>query len=258
MSEQTFVFDHMAETYDSDFSDTSIGEAQRKQVWDYLKRKELIIEDLECLELNAGTGVDADWMSGFGARVTATDKSSEMVAQIKVKNSNVMTAVVSFEQIESQFQGQKFDLIFSNFGGLNCIDKHALRDLGKGTRELLQSGGKAVFVVMPKYCIWEMVYFLLKLDFNKAFRRYKKGGEQFGDEMKIHYYNPKELREAFGNGFEVADSQAIGFFVPPSYLQPFFDRFPRVLKVLSKLDKWFARFLPAKLGDHYLIELRKV
>jgi methylase of polypeptide subunit release factors len=76
------------------------------------------------LELNAGTGSDAAYFADKGFLVHATDVADGMVNAIKEKAARLPERLtvqqLSFTELES-VEGAPFDLVFSNFGGLNCI-----------------------------------------------------------------------------------------------------------------------------------------
>ena len=69
-------FDIMAETYDADFTYTTIGALQRQQVWNHLQ--DILKKgapEMNILEINCGTGEDAIKLARLGHTVTATDRS---------------------------------------------------------------------------------------------------------------------------------------------------------------------------------------
>ena len=131
-------FDAVADDYDAQFTDTLIGRVQRGLVWAHL---ETVLEGgaKDVLELNCGTGEDARWMSEAGHRVFATDISPKMVQVTQSKLPQIDTAVVGLSDLGecSVLEGRKFDVIFSNFGGLNCVNPNALggmADLSRASR----------------------------------------------------------------------------------------------------------------------------
>ena len=50
-----------------------------------------------------------------------------------------------------------YDCIFSNFAGLNCTDK--LDQVLAGFDELLKPGGMVVLVILPRFCLWESLFY---------------------------------------------------------------------------------------------------
>jgi len=91
---------------------------------------------------------------------------------------------------------QKYDLVFSNFGGLNCVDKESLKNITLFISSILNDRGRIIFVLMPKICLWESFYFLLKLKFSSVFRRASTkplNVQLNGGNVRTFYYSPKEL-----------------------------------------------------------------
>ena len=79
------------------------------------------------LELNAGTGGDAVYLAQQGLEVHATDIAPGMVASIRDKiaryglQDRLTVEQRSFTDLAALPSGG-FDAIFSNLGGLNCIE----------------------------------------------------------------------------------------------------------------------------------------
>jgi len=153
-----------------------------------------------------------------------------------------------------------FDLIFSNFGGLNCLSPIRLELFFKNASELLSENGQLVLVIMPRDTKWEQSYFLAKADFRNVFRRKKNSviANVEGQKVLTYYYNPKETQAMACDYFDTDKISPIGFFVPPSYLEPFFSTRSKLFGVLetfeSRIKDW--SFL-AKHSDHYFMYLRK-
>ena len=121
------AFDTIAEEYDTSFTHSIIGRAQREIVWSYLEKTLPKNNNLNILELNCGTGEDALWFAKKGHKVLATDISEKMleIAKQKIANagfgSSVQTLQIDIKDIADVQIKEKFDLIFSNFGGINCL-----------------------------------------------------------------------------------------------------------------------------------------
>ena len=256
-------FDPSAQSYDDLFTYSEIGKFQRNIVWKYLEKYILTNTKLDILELNCGTGEDAVFFAQKGHRVIATDISSEMVAIAKQKSIDknvgqlINSQVCSVQEV-AQFKDQKFDLIFSNFGGLNCLDRNALIDSSKDFSHLLKKDGHFISVIMPEHCYMDSMYFLLKLQFNKIFRRATKDGLEVnvnGKLVKTFYYSPASFYEMFKEDFTFKKNVPVGLFVPPSFLENWYQKFSGIL---STLDNIFNRFDALSfVADHYLIDLEK-
>ncbi|MFY7988470.1 MAG: class I SAM-dependent methyltransferase [Flavobacterium sp.] len=253
-------FDSAAQNYDNHFTNSEIGKLQRNKV--YYQIKKYLINCKNILEINCGTGEDAIWMASQNLKVTATDISEKMieVAQSKSNLENLIIFQADINAISIQFKDKKFDSIFSNFGGLNCLTADELTFFFKNSTYILSEKGKLILVIMPKNTLWEKIYFLLKGKFETAFRRTKKVAfaNVDGTSVPTYYYNPKDIVNLTNVNFDCLEVKPIGFFIPPSYLEPFFKNkkgFLQFLNILeTKIKNW--SFL-SKYADHYLIILQK-
>jgi ubiquinone/menaquinone biosynthesis C-methylase UbiE len=258
-------FDHIASSYDSSFTRTPIGQLQRRQVWSYLEKTMLELKGLDILELNCGTGEDAVLFSEKGFNIVATDVSEEMlkVTQEKVQQYSMQNKISSqyldLDSFDDSLFEKKFDLVFSNFGGLNCINPESLQKLLSKLPSILSPEGRFVAVIMPKLCLWESLYFLFKLQFKNAFRRYTTGSVEAalqGAMVKTWYFRPTQVK-AWASKFNVVHVKPIGISLPPSYLHNFFTRHKYFLSFLNSLEKKLNRLsILAGAADHYLIDLQ--
>ena len=254
-------FDIAARTYDLDFTSSRIGSIQREQVRKHLEVLVNVKKKLNILELNCGTGADAAYMNKFGHKITATDISSEMIHVSKEKYSNTS---ITFQQqditkISPNTFHEKFDLIFSNFGGFNCLSKTELVRFLKIAPSLLEESGKLVLIIMPKYTLWEQVYFYLKGEKQKARRRKTNSfvlANVQGVDVKTWYFNPSEIIE-YSSNFNATKTKPIGFCVPPSYLEKSILGKRNILGILKGLDQFFNWSFLSKYADHFYIELEK-
>lgn len=259
------AFDQIANIYDQQFSYSEIGKLQRKEVWKYLDALLTTSDTLNILELNCGTGVDAIYMAKKGHKVLATDISGEMVKATLRKVSHhglkdkVSVLQLGFDQLDEWFVGQRFDLVVSNFGGLNCIDSTALQRLAYDITGLLNPGGRFVAVVMPEKCMMETMYFSSKFRFKEAFRRSSSNpvmADLSGTGVATWYHSPKKVKRIFSGAFQQVQTKPIGFLVPPSYTEPFFSKHGWLLKMLDRGEQMLHGISGlSALSDHYLIDL---
>ncbi len=259
-------FDHIARFYDLSFTNTVIGQLQRKRVWRCLEEVIPELDGLEILELNCGTGEDAVLFGDRGFNIVATDISEEMlkVTQQKVRQYSLQHKISShyldLDAFDETIFNKKFDLIFSNFGGINCISPEALQKLLKKIPAILEPGGRFVAVIMPRHCLWETLYFLLKFQIKKAFRRWTKSEvpvDLNGMTLKTWYYQPREIKRWAKAGFTLVNKMPVGFSVPPSYLEKFFSRRKRWLFWHYALEKKISRFsFLSGFADHFIIDLK--
>lgn len=256
-------FDEMAESYDREFTSSRIGKIQREQVWQYLNKFLPSYNKLDILELNCGTGIDAIKFASMGHRVLACDISEEML-KIAEQNrpanqKNIEFKVLDINKLTTDSPA-KYDLIFSNFGGLNCLNNKEIGVLLNKLPLLIKPGGCFIAVIMPKNCIVEMLYFILKFQFRNAFRRLKRHGIEVnlkGRKSMVYYYNPSYFKRVLKPNWTEKGRRGIGFAVPPSYLESFFSKRTYLLNVLKYIDDKVAPLsFSALFSDHFLIDFK--
>ena len=260
-------FDVSAPNYDAEFTTSAIGKMQREQVYFALQVNKLVKSKSKILEINCGTGEDAIWLANHGHSVLATDASEEMIRVAKQKASGLNKLDLQFQQAEfsalnTKYSTQKFDLIFSNFGGLNCVNKTVFKQLMEDFYSLLNPDGKLIFVIMGRKCFWERMYFLFKGNNKKAFRRMSQSAISAelgnGAKQNTFYFSPSEIRSIAEPNFKLLSTKPIGLFVPPSYLNKFFLNKKYLLLFLFQMEKLFSPFsFLSDYADHYLIYLKK-
>ena len=269
-------FDAVAREYDATFTHTAVGRLLRLRVWALLRRLTANTHPTTVLELNCGTGEDALWLARQGWRVLATDISQEMVDLAREKaaqaglEEQVRVEVCAIEEIgrykhspdgkgdTTPFFPSGVRLIFSNFGGLNCLSPGAIQNLSTDIQLLMPESGLFAAVVMSRFCLWETLYFLLKGKPRQAFRRLGNSPLDVrldeGTNVSTRYYSPAEFRRLAGGGAQrTFVIHPVGFWLPPSYLHPFFEKYPRFLRLLNYLEKNCAPAWLAPFADHFFI-----
>lgn len=259
------AFDVVAKDYDNDFTFSETGKLQRRHIFDYLEKKILNRGRLDILEINCGTGEDAIRFFRLGHSVLATDISGEMirVARAKVNSSEtgrIDFRQISFTEINEPSIKARYDLVFSNFGGLNCVNKENLQKVFSDIADILQPGGRFIGVIMPRYCFWEIIYFSYKRQWKKVFRRAKKEvveADLSGEKVKTWYYSPGEIRK-MAHEFKLKKSIPIGILIPPSFLEKFFKKKKILLKNLDIIES-VLEYLPflASYSDHFLFDFER-
>lgn len=255
-------FDIAALEYDTNFTFSKIGRAQRQMVYKHLNPLLNTKKKCSILEINCGTGEDAIYLAKQGHHVLATDISEEMIhaANSKKIPKTLVFKTLDINTISKDTFDNKFDLIFSNFGGLNCLSKAQLKSFFETSIHLLNPKGKFIVVVMPKHCLWERFYFSLKGDIKKAKRR---NTDTFvlanveGVSVNTWYYNPQEIITLTKRLFTVKAIKPIGIAIPPSYLEGSFLSEKYFLNFLNFFEKKLRQPFWAKYADHFLIELEK-
>ena len=185
-----------------------------------------------------------------------------MIAVAKEKGDfdNLHFIEADINELSKHFNKEEFDMIFSNFGGLNCLSQQHLEEFFKNCAPLLSKNGRLVLVIMPRNTLWEQFYFLSKGNFKDIFRRKKRNliANVDGESVPTYYYNPEETSQLANSSFNFKNKFPIGFFVPPSYLEPFFKNKPRLISILSTLESKVPQHQSlSKYADHYLIVFEK-
>jgi SAM-dependent methyltransferase len=257
-------FDAIAERYDETFTASNIGRAQRNSVWKELERA------FPCghrvLEIGCGTGVDACFLAEHGVTVFACDSSPQMIAvatrRIKQngKDGSVHPRLLAAEGIASLSDGDSFDGAFSNFGALNCVAD--LQQFARDLAMLLKPGATALLCWMGPWCLWEIAWYLAQGKAGKAFRRFHREGVTArlapGASIRVRYPSVTDLARTFAPEFRIKSVKGIGVAVPPSYLEPWANRFPGLFDLTVRTDSLLGRCPGIYfLADHLLLEFRR-
>lgn len=253
------IFDAAAINYDADFSYSLIGKAQRMQTWKHLLP--LLNSNSAVLEINCGTGVDAVYIAPKVKAILATDVSTAMLAEVQKKKTagqlnNCTFAVLDAKALDTLIE-KDFDLLFSNFGGLNCLSPQELQKFSDDAFSKLKPGGHLCLIFIAKKCLWEQIYFRFRQKNNRG-RRTLNGGTPTtiaGVSFLTHYYSVEELKQRFAR-FQFIKAAPIGLFVPPGFLEKKISK--PILAFLKGLDNLFMRVqASANYGDHVLVVFKK-
>lgn len=257
------AFTKQAAVFDAVYSSDTIIQYKRRRVWQHIEQ--YLPPRSSILELNAGTGEDALHLAGQGYRVHATDLSEGMLGQLNNKTKqykleeNISSEQCSFTALETLKNKGPYDLVFSNFAGLNCT--HELNKVLDSLPALVRPGGFVTLVLLPSFCLWEILL-LGKGKFKTAFRRFagSKGAKAHieGEYFRCWYYNPSFIRRHTRDFFEVAALEGLCTIVPPSYLEHFAEKYPRLYRFLEKTENKYSGQWPWRsIGDYYIITLKR-
>jgi SAM-dependent methyltransferase len=261
----TAPFDAVADEYDARFTNSAIGKAQRESVWREIDR--VFRAGQRVLEINCGTGFDARHLAARGIHVMACDVSPEMVAVARRRLSaspdrdHVDLRTLAIEQI-GQLEGEGlYDGVLSNFAGLNCVAD--LRGVAGDLARLVRPGGRAILCLFGRFCLWEMFCYTFQGDVKKAFRRLrgKAGAANLapGHRVFVRYPSVRSLRRDFAPHFRLVSWKGTGIAVPPSYLEPWAVRFPRLFKFAAMIDPFLGRCPGFRsLADHVVVVFERV
>ncbi|HAO47695.1 MAG TPA: methyltransferase domain-containing protein [Ferruginibacter sp.] len=257
------AFSRQSPVFDELYSGNTIIQYKRARVRTHVNT--FLRPGSDILELNSGTGEDAVWFAQQGHTVHATDISGGMQEVLKSKvtalnlEGKISSELISFTQLQHLRNPKAYDLIFSNFAGLNCtgeLDK-VLRSLSP----LVKQGGVVTLVILPRFCLWEFLL-LFKGYFKTAFRRFfsSKGrkAQVEGGYFKCWYYNPSYVIKHMSPAFDCIALEGLCTLVPPSYIEGFAEKHPGAYAFLKrKEDKWKNNWPWKSTGDYYIISFRK-
>lgn len=230
---------------------------QRQRVYSHVDT--YILPKSTILELNAGSGIDAVFFAKKGHSILATDLSegSQKTITDKIIYHSLKDKLsfwpISFEEIDS-LKPKKFDYIFSNFGGLNCIENPW--DVLNISASLLNQGGLLTVVIMPKH--YPREWLMVLTNRKKAVRRYKKGfieANVEGETIKVWYHSLSKLKTELANNFEFLEAKSLGVFLPQN--DQFGVKRPKLFKLLMKLNEILMVMLPKGMGDYYVATFQK-
>lgn len=256
------VFDWVAPQYDRSFTDLPIGQRQRHVV--HRRLFALLRPEFRVLELNCGTGHDAVLIAERTAEVIATDISPEMIritaskAAASPTGNRIRTRRMAIEDLRSAEMLNelgRFDLIFSDFDGLNCVPD--ISWLPEAAEALLNPGGQILLVYMN--AAW--VPILLGLGKRQPARPLQLEPEgimwHFGEGHSVHtfFHRISLVRALFSDRFELMRTEAIRLVSPPpARFMPLYVRCPNVFDWLD--DSLSPLPLFNRLGERVLLHLR--
>jgi SAM-dependent methyltransferase len=225
---------------------------QRAFVWTYLQQQFPDDQPLNILELNCGNGEDSLYLTKLGHQVIATDpsihnlrKAQENADQWKFPERPTFRQL-SLGSVHADRIEERFDLIFTNFGGLNTLSSQGLERLVTRFPRLLNPGARVVAVIMSKQCIWDW--------FATQNRERRKSRQKA---LKFHYHSPEEVRDIFSKRFHFIGQQPIGLALPPAAVEEQFKKRRKLIRRLKRWEKKLNQFaFLANLSDHYLIDFQ--
>ena len=257
------AFSNQSGVFDELYSRDTIVNYKRDRVRGHVLR--YLSPGGNILELNSGTGEDALFFAQKGHKVHATDISTGMQEQLKRKvkafgmEESVTNELCSFTMLHELKNKGPYDLIFSNFAGLNCTGE--LDVVLASLNNLLKPDGVVTLVILPKFCLWEFLLLFkghAKTAFRRFFSRNGRTAHVEGVYFKCWYYNPSYIIKRLKNQFVLLSVEGLCTTVPPSYLEGFAEKHPAAYTFLKKKEEKLKSSWPWKvIGDYYIISLRK-
>lgn len=255
-------WDAAANSYERDFITTLIGQKLRAAVWRDLDRA--FHPGQRVLELNCGTGLDAVHLAQRGISVLGCDISGGMIEKARQHSciaelgGSIEFRVLATEEI-GMLDEAPFDGAFSNFSGLNCVEE--LTAVRQNLARLLRPGARAVLCMLGRFVPWEICWFLMHGDASKTMRRLRINGscDAAPGELKVHYYSRREIVRSFAPEFRLRKWKGLGIVLPPSYVESWARRFPKVTNTMAGADRLLG-YVPGfrSMADFVLLEFERI
>ena len=251
------AFSAQAPLFDSYEKSNVILHWMRRQVYNHVE--EFLSPGDNIFELNAGTGIDAVYFARKGHSVFAIDNAEGMLKELEKKvetfhlQEKIHFACCSFTELE-KLPEYRFDHVFSNFGGLNCIAD--LRSVTDQLPSFLKPGGVVTFVMMPRVCPWELFH-IITGNSTLALRRFSKNGATAsieGHQFLTYYFSPGEVARSFNDRFKLVKLRGLASISPPPYMNNVAENHPWVYRMLTGLDERCSGFFPFNnWADHFIM-----
>ena len=220
------------------------------------------------LEIGCGTGEDALQFAERGFHVVATDNSTAMLQVTRRKLINARETVrdrVQVEMLDASDPGsanllfeQDFDLVFSNFGALNCVSD--LRPMLDYAHNHLKPNGYVAFTIMGRFCAWEILGFAARADLRRVRRRWSGQSEWSVNGLKQDVWFPsvRAIKRIARPKFMPVAVYGIGALLPTSEFFGACERWPTLFRQLVRVERVLAPFWPVnRISDHFLIVLQR-
>jgi ubiquinone/menaquinone biosynthesis C-methylase UbiE len=257
------AFSKQSAVFDEIYSGNTVVQYKRERVRDAVMR--YVSQGSNILELNCGTGEDAIFFAQNGYTVHATDISQGMLDKLAGKvhqqqfDDKISIEQCSYTNLQSLRESKQYDAIFSNLGGLNCTNE--LDKVLSSFKAILKPGGIACLVILPKFCLLETLL-VFKGKFKTATRRFFSGKGRTahieGEYFTCWYYNPSYVKRILKDDFSVETIEGLCTLVPPSYIEHFAEKYPRLFGFLKSAEQRLKSSWPWRsIGDYYIVVLRR-
>ena len=219
------------------------------------------------LEVGCGSGTETLSLAARGIKVVATDISGKMLSVLskKARASGVsdMITTIHCKPIELRERINalglvKMDGAYSTYGAVNTEPN--LDQMMENLSSVLKPNAPLVLGVWNRFCIYEILGYLLKANPTLAFARLRNpvpiGKSRFC--VASNAFTVGTLNEHLKQHFKLENVFGVVILIPPSNLTKYLPR-GRWLRILKKLDLYLGATFPAnRLGDHFLAEYRKI
>lgn len=258
------AFDSVAEDYDRHIFGNTINTWLRNVSIGVMKT--VFNSGGTVLEVGCGTGTETLSLAKSGVHVIACDISQKMldVMMRKARSAGLSNWVTPLHcrPIDLRWKLvdlgiRKLDGAYSTYGAVNTEPN--LSRMMDGIHSILSRDAPLVLGVWNRYCLYEMVGYLLKLKPDLAFARLKNpvplGKSRFC--VATNAFSVGSLRKALLPWFSIESVLGVVISLPPSNLTKYLPK-GALLNAMKKLDLRIGMTFPGNLvGDHFLAVCKK-
>ena len=213
------------------------------------------------LEIGCGTGTETLSLARQGVTVLACDISKRMldVLSRKAREEGLQERIVPIHCRADQLKERvhelgfaKIDGAYSTYGAINTEPR--LKQLFRDLHDLLKPNGILILGVWNKFCLYEIVGYLLRGKPTLAFARLRNpvpiGRSRFC--IKSNAYSVATLSKQVNPAFDLESVFGVVILLPPSNLTRYLPR-GKMLGSVKNLDLHLGKIFPFnRLGDHFL------
>jgi deazaflavin-dependent oxidoreductase (nitroreductase family) len=219
------------------------------------------------LEVGCGTGTETLSLARHGLTIIATDISEKMLQVLSKKAARVGLSdrIVPVHCRPTQLRAKLTDLgygqidgAYSTYGAINTEPN--LNSMVENLHAVLKPDGPLLLGVWNKFCLYEMIGYLLRLNPSLAFARLRNpvpvGKSRFC--VASNAFSVGELNTILKDRFILKRVLGVVVTLPPSNLTRFLPR-GRSFATAKKIDLDLGAGFPLnRLGDHFLGIYRRV
>ncbi|WP_157971894.1 class I SAM-dependent methyltransferase [Pleomorphovibrio marinus] len=267
MNESTY-YQKVADYYDEDardFEERYWNNAVLQRIRQSFREEVKKFEFDNALEIGYGPGLDVCHFAQifpdkdiYGLDISpAMHKHTESKARSLGLN-NVNVKVGTPEDLDKIFPGVKFDHIYVFFGALNTVED--LEEIASALNDRLADNGTMLLTFVNKWYLMEVFYHLAKVDFKKAFKRFKTvwGGYSGSKILESKCLSPGEIKGAFENHFTIEKKKGYSILYPAWYRHRWVKKMgKRVSEFLWDFDKSLDGTPFWSLGEYALYTFKK-
>ncbi len=258
-------FDNVADDYDRHILGNRINRLLRDRSLALLRTT--FARSRRLLEIGCGSGMETLPLLLDGHEVLCVDISDRMleVVRSKARREGVSERLTT-SRLPASDVGRllpehgpgSFHGAYSTYGALNC--EADLGPLPPALHGLLAGDGRFVAGVYNRWCVDELVGYLLAGQWQRAFGRVahpvRVGSSRFC--VDVFSYSPRSFAGAFAPWFRPERWEAAPALLPPSDLVGYAEKYSRHFDRLDRWDRYLFRRRPFRsLGDHFLMTFRR-